>query len=628
MIPLSVAGGPDTLFVVALILALGVASQVLADRFRVPSVLFLILTGVAVGPKGLSLVTVEVFGGALRTIVGVSVAIIVFEGSFHLKFEKLREAPSAALRLVTIGAVISFVGTTLTVRYALGAEWSIAGLVGALLIATGPTVVTPILNVVPVRDRVAAALETEGIVNDVTAAILAVVIFKLLASQESGATQYLFDFIQRLSVGVFFGLITAGILWFLLVRVDLPTGWTPQNARLMTLVGAILAFSLADAIAAESGVAAVATAGVVLGNADLPFEEQIEEFKGDVTIIVLSFVFIALATLIEFETLLALGWGGLLVVAAVALVLRPALVFLSTTGARFSRSEKLFMSFVGPRGIIPASVATLFAIQLQTPAPPSNPEGASILAGTVFLVIFLTVIFEGGFARQLAETLQVIPMRVLIIGGGRVGQELGERLEERGENVVIIEERDSTAEELRNQGFTVREGDGTSIEFLRQSGAEKSKIVVAATGDDDTNLLVAQLAESKFDAQNVITRVNEPDNVEAFEELGVQTISASSSTAWAIDNLIERPALSRWMTELGRSGDVQEIEVTDENLVDRTIGELNEELPEDCMIALVTRNEENTVPETSHQVEYGDHLTVLGRTDSVQEAIKRLHPHD
>jgi NhaP-type Na+/H+ or K+/H+ antiporter len=628
VIPLSVAGGPDTLFVVALILALGVASQVLADRFRVPSVLFLILTGVAVGPKGLSLVTVEVFGGALRTIVGVSVAIIVFEGSFHLKFEKLREAPSAALRLVTIGAVISFVGTTLTVRYALGAEWSIAGLVGALLIATGPTVVTPILNVVPVRDRVAAALETEGIVNDVTAAILAVVIFKLLASQESGATQYLFDFIQRLSVGVFFGLITAGILWFLLVRVDLPTGWTPQNARLMTLVGAILAFSLADAIAAESGVAAVATAGVVLGNADLPFEEQIEEFKGDVTIIVLSFVFIALATLIEFETLLALGWGGLLVVAAVALVLRPALVFLSTTGARFSRSEKLFMSFVGPRGIIPASVATLFAIQLQTPAPPSNPEGASILAGTVFLVIFLTVIFEGGFARQLAETLQVIPMRVLIIGGGRVGQELGERLEERGENVVIIEERDSTAEELRNQGFTVREGDGTSIEFLRQSGAEKSKIVVAATGDDDTNLLVAQLAESKFDAQNVITRVNEPDNVEAFEELGVQTISASSSTAWAIDNLIERPALSRWMTELGRSGDVQEIEVTDENLVDRTIGELNEELPEDCMIALVTRNEENTVPETSHQVEYGDHLTVLGRTDSVQEAIKRLHPHD
>jgi NhaP-type Na+/H+ or K+/H+ antiporter/K+/H+ antiporter YhaU regulatory subunit KhtT len=623
-----VGEGPDTLIIVAVILALGVAAQVLADRFRVPSVLFLILAGVAVGPKGLSIVTVDVFGDALTTIVGISVAIIVFEGSFHLKIDKLREAPSAALRLVTIGAVISFVGTTVAARYFLGAEWGIAALIGALLIATGPTVVTPILAVVPVRDRVAAALETEGIVNDVTAAILAVVIFKLLTAQEVAPTEYLVEFVQRLSIGLFFGLITAGVLWFLFVRAELSTGWTPQNARLMTLSGAILAFALADTIASESGVAAVATAGVILGNADLPYEETIEEFKGDVTIIVLSFVFIALSALIEFDTLLALGVGGLLVVAAIALLIRPLLVFLSTTGERFQRNEKLFMSFVGPRGIIPASVATLFAIQLQTPEAPSNPEGASILAGTVFLVILLTVVFEGGFARQIAEKLQVIPMRVLVIGGGRVGTEIVERLEERGENVVIIEKRSGTAEELRNQGYTVRDGDGTNIETLRKAGAERSKIVVAATGDDDTNLLVAQLASSKFDTQKVISRVNEPDNVDAFNELGVETVSASSSTAWAIDNLIERPALSRWMTELGRSGDVQEIEVTDESLVGKTVGEVSEMLPGGSMIALVSRGDENTVPDTDQEIHYGDHLTVLGQTESVHEAIERLHPHD
>ena len=623
-----VGDGPDTLIIVALILALGVAAQVLADRFRVPSVLFLILAGVAVGPKGVSIVTVDVFGSALTTIVGLSVAIIVFEGSFHLKIDKLREAPSAALRLVTIGALLSFVGTTVAVRVFLGADWAIAALIGALLIATGPTVITPILAVVPVRDRVAAALETEGIVNDVTAAILAVVIFKLLTAQEVAPTAYLVEFIQRLSIGVFFGLITAGILWFLFVRMELSTGWTPQNARLMTLSGAILAFSLADTIASESGVAAVATAGILLGNADLPYEETIEEFKGDVTIIVLSFVFIALSALIEFDTLLSLGVGGLAVVAAVALLVRPLLVFLSTTGERFQRNEKLFISFVGPRGIIPASVATLFAIQLQTPDPPANPEGASILAGTVFLVILLTVVFEGGFARQIAEKLQVIPMRVLVIGGGRVGTEIVERLEERGENVVIIDQREQTADDLRNQGFTVRDGDGTNIETLREAGAERSKIVVAATGDDDTNLLVAQLASSKFDTETVISRVNEPGNVDAFNELGVKTVSASSATAWGIDNLIERPALSRWMTELGRSGDVQEIEVTDELLASKTVGEVSEMLPGGCMIALLSRDEENIVPETSHEIQYGDHLTVLGQTDSVHEAIDRLHPHD
>ena len=619
---------PELLIIVAIILGLGVASQVLADRFSVPSVLFLILAGVAVGPKGLGIVTREVFGESLSVIVGVSVAIIVFEGAFHLKTEKLREAPSEALRLVTIGAVISFVGTTLAVRFLLGAEWAISAVVGALLIATGPTVITPILAVVPVRDRVAAAMETEGIVNDVTAAILAVVIFKLLTSQEVNPSEYFVEFVQRMGVGVLVGLVVAGALWTLLKHVRTPEGWTPQNARLMTLVGAVVAFSLADVVASEAGVAAVATAGVVLGNTDIPYEEEIEEFKGDITIIVLSFVFIALAALIEFDTLLELGVGGILVVLVVALVVRPLLVFVSTTGKRFTRREKIFVSLVGPRGIIPASVATLFAVRLQSPEPPMNEAGAGVLAGTVFLVILLTVVFEGGFARQIGEKLKVIPMRVIIVGGGRVGRALAERLEERGENVVILDENEGVAEELRSKGLSVRVGDGSNVEFLRSSGAENAKILVAATGDDDTNLLVAQLAKSNFSPEKIIARVNEPENVEGFNELDIETISSSMSVAWAIDNLIERPAISDWMTELGRSGDVQEIEVTYEELVGMTIEEVDESLPDGCIIALVSRDGENTVPESGFELEYGDHLTVLGRKEAVREAIDTLHPHD
>lgn len=621
-----VAPGVNLLMITAVIITLGVAAQVLADRFRVPSVLFLILTGVAVGPEGLGLVTQDVFGGALPTIVGLSVAIIVFEGAFHLDLEEIHEARSAAIYLVTIGALISFAGTTVAAHYLLEASWGIAGLIGALLIATGPTVVTPILNVVPVRDHVAAALETEGIVNDVTAAILAVVVFKLLASTEVAPSTYLIEFVERLSVGVFIGLAVAVGLWFLLTQVELPAGWTPQHARLMTLAGAILAFSLADTIATESGVAAVAIAGLLLGNVDLPFEDTVAEFKGDITLLVLSFVFIALATLIEFESLVSLGVGGLVLVFVVAVILRPFLVFISTLEDQFTVREQLFMGFVGPRGIIPASVATLFAIQLQTPTPPTNPEGASLLAGTVFLVILLTVVLEGGFARQIAEKLDVIPMRVLIIGGGRVGKELAERLEDRGENVVILERDDGVAKERRSEGFTVRTSNGTDVEDLRAAGAESAKTVLAATGDDDTNLLVAQLVRAKFQTEDVIARVNKPENRDAFEELGVKAVSASTATAWAIDNLVERPALSKWMTELGRSGDVQEVEVTDEELVGRTVAKINPDLPDGCIIALLTRDDENTVPTGETALQLGDHLTIIGPRDGVKEAIEWMHP--
>ncbi|WP_339105045.1 cation:proton antiporter [Haloterrigena salinisoli] len=640
----SIETGGNLLILVAAIVGLGVFSQLLSARFRVPSIIFLLTAGVLLGPEGIGkwlptaaeaivgpgdvpgwiatmdpFVTQETFGPALSTIVGLSVAIIVFEGAFHLKIDKIREAPSAVLRLTTIGAAIALLGTAASVRFFLDANWDISLLIGALLVATGPTVITPILKVVPVRDRVAAALETEGIVNDVTAAILAIVLFEAMVV-DGESLNYLQLFAERLGTGLLVGLVVAAVIWAVLQYVDISPDDAPRNARLLTLAGAIIAFGVADSIFHEAGVAAAATAGLILGNANLPYEKEIEAFKGDITLLVLSFVFITLAALLNFDQLFALGLGGLAVVAVVMFVLRPLLVFLSTRGDRFTVREMLFMSFVGPRGIIPASVATLFAIRLQNEG---NQASADLLVGTVFLVILVTVVLEGGFARQIAEKLDVIPMRVLIIGGGRVGRSLAERLEARGENVVIIEEDLATLEALRNEGFTARRGDGTDVDVLREAGAENAKTVVAATGDDDANLLVAQLAKSNFDVENVIARANNPSNASAFEDLGVETISAAESTAWAIDNQIERPALSNWMSELGRSGDVQEIEITDDALVGKQIVDIGGDLPNGVLIALVSRNGTSEVPTPDVELQRGDHITLIGRSEAVSEAIER-----
>ena len=167
-------------------------------------------------------------------------------------------------------------------------------------------------------------------------------------------------------------------------------------------------------------------------------------------------------------------------------------------------------------------MATLFALELR----PSNPEAATVLVGTVFLVILTTVVFEGEFVRHIARALNVLPMRVIIVGSGRVGRGLAERLADRGGNVVIVDNDQQQVEQARNAGFTVHHGDGADIETLRAVGAENAKIVAAATGDDDSNLLVAQSTNSTFDVETVIARVNTRGNAEAFEEPGVQAIPA------------------------------------------------------------------------------------------------------
>jgi NhaP-type Na+/H+ or K+/H+ antiporter len=624
---MAAAATGNLIALVAAIIGIGVVAQVLADRFQVPSVVFLIAAGILLGPEVLGVIQGDSFGGALSAIVGLSVAIIVFEGAFHVRIENLRQAPAETLRLVTLGAVIALLGTAAVVHYALAAPWDISFLVGALLVATGPTVITPILEVVPVRERVATALETEGIVNDVTAAILAVVIFEAIVTGTSEPTELIELFASRLGVGLVVGAAVAGALYYVLRYVDLSPGNAPQNARLLVLAGALVAFATADYVLTEAGVAAVATAGLLLGNLDIPYEDDITAFKGDITLLVLSFVFIALAALLRFEDLLRLGVGGVAVVFAVVFLIRPGLVFLSTAGGRFTTDEKLFMSFVGPRGIIPASVATLFAIELRSEAV-GMPEAANLLVGTVFLVILVTVVFEAGFARRIAEYLNVIPMRVLVIGGGKVGRTLATRLQDRGEDVVVVEQDEDVVETARNEGHAVHIGDGTDSEVLRAAGAENAKVVVATTGDDDSNLLVAQLASSKFDPETIVARVNTPTNVDAFEELGVRAISSTNATAWAIDNAIERPALSAWMTELGEDGDVQEIEVTADDLIGRTIAELNSEIPNGCIIALVSRDGESQVPDAEFTLQRGDHITVLGRGEAVDDAVKLCHPHD
>jgi NhaP-type Na+/H+ or K+/H+ antiporter len=611
--------------VIAAVLVSGLAIQLLAHRLKIPSVVFYLLVGVALGPEGIGLITLETFGSGLETIVGLSVAIIVFEGAFALRIERIRGASTVSFRLVTISAAVMFLGTTAAVRLFEGADWEVALLIGALLVATGPTVITPILEVVRVRDHVATALETEGIVNDVTAAIVAVVIFETLLLDDLGVPTTVLSFLRRLGVGVAAGVLATVVIYYLL-NSDLVPERDVQASQFLVLAAAVGAFAAAEVVAAEAGIAAAATSGIALGNLDLDNREEIEQFTQNTTLIVLSFVFISLAALIDIEAIVGLGAGVVAIVLAVMLVFRPLGAVIATVGVeRFTWPERLFIAGVGPRGIIPASVATLFAIELELAG---NIEAGQLLVGTVFAVIFATVAIEAGLARQIGDFLGVSPMRTIIIGGGRVGRTLAKRLENRGEYVVVVENDDVQIERARTEGLTVYEGNGGDTETLRRAGIEDAKWFVAATRDDDINLLACQLANTTFDIGPVYSRVNEPDNIEAFESIGVTAVDSPTATAAALDDEIERPALAHWMNELGDGHDVQETGVTAEHLVGRSIRELNEDIPDGAIVAVIGRNGETRVPDADDVLEYGDRVTFIGDSTAVGRAVERFHPHE
>ena len=611
--------------IAALILVSGIGVQLLARRLMIPSVVFYLAIGFLLGPEVLGVVTLETFGDGLTTVVGLSVAIIVFDGAFALRIERIREASTASLRLVTIGAVIMFVGTTVAVRVLEGAAWEIALVIGALLVATGPTVITPILEVVKVREHVSAVLETEGIINDVTAAIAAVVIFETLLLDDLGVQSTVFAFVERLGIGVGAGLLATGLI-YLILQYELSPEEGPQTARFLVFSAAIGSFALAEVFAAEAGVAAAATAGIALGNLDLPYRETIEEFARDATLIVLAFVFVSLAALIDIGAIVGLGIGGLLLVGVVALVLRPIAAAIATAGVeQFTRPERLFLAAIGPRGIIPASVATLFAIELATAG---NEAASQLLLGTVFIVIVATDAVEAGLARQIGDVLGVTPMHTLIVGGGRVGLALATRLEQRGEFVVVVENDGDRQEKIRNDGLTVHNGDGTEVDVLRDAGIAEAKTVVATTDDDNANLLVCQTANTKFDIENVYARVNDSQNMAAFEALDVTAIDSPMATAFAIDNEIERPELAHWMYDLSDGHDIREVEMTAKGLVGESIRSLRDRIPGGCLIAEIGQGADAHVPDPDELLEYGDHITFLGDAEAVREAVELFHPRD
>lgn len=598
------------------VMIIGIFAHMLGRIVKIPSIVFLLAAGIILGPEVTGLIEPGRFGSGIELLVGLTVAIIVFEGGLDIDIRQLRKMQRSILNLVTVGVIITVILTAVAAYLLLDIPFNIALLFGAFIAATGPAVITPIIRQIRVNTRVASTLQAEAVLNDGASVILAALVFEWIVTSLTGIKAVEFILIRLLN-GVFFGILSGIVLILILRKIPL---LTEQYARLFTIAILLAAFVSAENIGNQSGVLAMALFGIFIGSADIPHKEAIKHFKEDISIILLSVIFILLSAIIDFQAVRAIGFNGIILVALLLVVIRPLAVFASTLTSDLKSGEKLFISATGPRGVVPASMAVYFAIRLEALGFESE---STRLLGLMFMTIIITVLATGVSARFIANRTGVIPMEILMVGGGGVGRTLAERFLKRGENVVIIDTDEENCKKAMQIGIRTVHGDAEDEAILKKAGIEHAKHLVATTDQDNTNLLVCQIAKTKFGfpEEKLVARVNEPENLRAFMDLGIRSISPTIATALMLDGMVGHPDLFT-MCEVTEEGDILEIEVSNKRIIGKAIKDIP--LPEDTLIVLVRREGKSLIAHGNTQLLDGDIATIIGKEGAVKEAANLL----
>ncbi len=422
--------------VIALVLALGIAAEWLAWALRLPSVLVLLAAGFIVGPVLGLLEPDAVLGEALLPLVSVSVAIILFEGSLTLSRADLRRSGRAVRRLLTLGLLVTWAIATVSAVALFGLDLQVAVLLGAILVVTGPTVIVPLLLHLRPSGRSGPVLRWEGVVLDPIGAVLVVLVFEAIKAGGLGLAS------AAVGLALFRTVLFGGLLGALgaaVVVLSLKRYWVPDFLHSpLALALAVAAFALSDVLQSDSGLLAVTVMGIILANQSAVSIAHIIEFKENLRVLLISALFIILGARVDFTAMLAIAPRGLVFLAVLILVARPLSVLLSTAGSRLALRERLFIAGLAPRGIVAASVASVFALKLEAIGSP----GADLVVPITFLIIVGTVVVYGLSATPLARRLGIAernPQGALIVGADTWVREIAAALGEQGVKVLVVD---------------------------------------------------------------------------------------------------------------------------------------------------------------------------------------------
>lgn len=512
------------------IVILGIVAQWFAWRLKLPAILPLILIGLLVGPiatlyteDGTKLIE-PIWNGqkglfpgeGLYYFVSLAISIILFEGGLTLKRSEVANVGPVITKLITFGTIVTFFGAGVTAHFIFDLSWQISFLFSSLIIVTGPTVITPILRNIPLKKDVSAVLKWEGILIDPIGALVAVLVFEFISvgeGQEYTKTA-LIDFGKILLFGFTFGFTFAHALAFAIKKNFIPH----YLLNVVSLSVVLLVFIESDIFAHESGLLAVVVMGLVMGNMNLPNIKELLYFKESLSVLLISILFILLSANINLEDMqLIYTWQTALLFGIIVFIIRPLAVFLSAQGSDLKLNEKLFIGWVGPRGIVAAGIASLFGSKLIARGEP----GGEYITPLVFTIVLGTVLLNATTARHFAKLVGVFLKKsegILIIGASNASRLIGQYLQANNRHVVLIDNNQTNIEKAKKIGleaFTTNIYSDTLTDNIELNDVG---YLIAMTANSDINKYAIEKFRDQF-GENGSFRIvdsdemNDPQNI-------------------------------------------------------------------------------------------------------------------
>ncbi len=511
------------------IVVLGILAQWVAWRFKLPAILPLILIGLLVGPIA-TLFTVDgtklirpiwnekqglFLGESLYHFVSLAIGVILFEGGLTLKRSEISRVGPVITKLITVGSIVTFFLAGAAAHFVFNLSWQISFLFSALIIVTGPTVISPILRNIPLKKDLSAILKWEGILIDPIGALVAVLVFEFIRIGEGQGytTTGLLEFVKVLLMGFTFGFTFAHALTQVIKRNYVPH----YLLNVVSLSVVLSVFVLAELFAHESGLLAVVIMGMVMGNTHLPNIKELLYFKESLSILLISMLFILLSASMNISELQLLYTPKTLILfALVVFAIRPIGVFLSSMGSNLNFREKLFISWVGPRGIVAAGIASLFGSKLVL----SGEPGAEYITPLVFMIVLGTVLLNASTARLIAKLLGVFLEKsegILLVGASSVARLIGSYLKKNNRHVVLIDNNQTNIEQAKKLGLEAIVTDIYSDALTDDIELSDMGYLMAITGNSDINKYAVATFKKQFGEKGAFRLIdseemNDPEN--------------------------------------------------------------------------------------------------------------------